>query len=472
MSIERDLLTEMLAVLPGVNDAGLELTTSGGLPSVFPVSELATAAVSAAALAAARYAAAPRTGAPDAGAHTADAPRVTVHRALASAWFGTTLEPIGWELPSVWDPIAGDYTTRDGWIRLHTNAPHHRAAALAVLGAANTKDAVAAAVAEWDGHELEDAVMVAGGCAAVMHSREEWMTSAQGIAVSNEPLIAWEKLDASRGSAAHHSSPSEVPSSASSTRPLAGIRVVDLTRVLSGPIATRFLALLGADVLRVDPPGWEEGVIPDVALGKRTTRLDLTQTTDSDTLSELLSTADVVVHGYRPGALAALGFGTDELRRIRPGLIEITLDAYGWSGPLAGRRGFDSLVQMSTGIAHAGMTRAGAKRPVPLPVQVLDHATGYLLAAATLSALASRRETSHGQLARLSLARTAHLLLARLDEGDHTPFPDRGDDRFAPAVEETSWGAARRLRVPFDIDGVTVEASPARALGLDDPVWR
>jgi hypothetical protein len=370
----------------------------------------------------------------------------------------------------VWDPIAGDYRTRNGWIRLHTNAPHHRAAALAVLQVASTKDAVAAAAQEWDGQKLEDAVVAAGGCAAVMHTREQWLGSAQGIAVSEEPLVAWIDLEAfgMETSRDRMRSLDHPESNAAGTQPLAGIRVLDLTRVLAGPVATRFLALLGADVLRVDPPAWEEGVIPEVTLGKRTTRLDLTHTADSATLSDLLSTADVVVHGYRPGALAALGFGTDALQRIRPGLIEVSLDAYGWSGPLAGRRGFDSLVQMSTGIADAGMTRGGADRPVPLPVQALDQATGYLLAAAALTALTHRRETGIGRSARLSLARTAHLLLGRIGEGDHSPFPGA----LETTPEETSWGPARRIRPPFEIEGAVLHASPARALGLDAPGWQ
>jgi hypothetical protein len=459
MSVETDLLAEMLAVLPGVTADGLALHKNGGLPSVFPVSELATAAVSAAALAAARY-----TG----------ADRVTVDRELASAWFGTTLTPIGWELPSVWDAIAGDYRSLDGWIRLHTNAPHHRAAALAVLGVDADRDAVASAVETWRGADLDTAVVSAGGCAAVMHSPDEWAWSEPGTAVSQEPLIDWTDLSAGRADLPHLAARKVVAGPEASTdphtRPLAGVRVLDLTRVLAGPVATRFLALLGADVLRVDPPGWEEAVIPDVNLGKRATRLNLHTPGDRRTFTALLERADVVVSGYRPGALERLGFGTDERQRRRPGLIDVALDAYGWTGPLAGRRGFDSLVQMSSGIAHTGMTRSGADKPVPLPVQALDHATGYLMAAATLSALAHRRETTVGRSARLSLARTAQLLLARPGEGRHTPFVDRAAD--VAGIEKTTWGPAHRLRPPFEIDGVSLEASPARALGLDQPVWR
>ncbi|RIJ43981.1 acyl-CoA transferase, partial [Clavibacter lycopersici] len=173
--------------------------------------------------------------------------------------------------------------------------------------------------------------------------------------------------------------------------PLAGIRVLDLTRVIAGPACTQALAALGADVLRVDPPDWNEpAVLPLVMAGKRSARLDARMSDGRARLAELLAGADVLVHGYRPGALDALGFPPDERERIRPGLIDVSIDAYGWTGPWAGRRGFDSIVQSATGIAHAGMAAAGADRPVPLPVQALDWGTGHLAAASAVAGLAGR----------------------------------------------------------------------------------
>lgn len=451
MSLEHSLLQELLEALPGAaGDGGggaeWRLQTEGGLPSVYPTTEFAAAAVSIAGLAAARL---------------VGSDRVTVDRRLASAWFSGSIRPIGWEAPAAWDAIAGDYASRDGWVRLHTNAPRHRAAALAVLGTEGHRDDVAAAVSTWDGANLERAIIEAGGCAAVMRSPEEWSRSEQGVAVAAEPLIAWQD---------HEIGP-EGHAFTSGRRPLAGVRVLDLTRILAGPVATRFLALLGADVLRIDPPGWDESLIPEVALGKRTTRLDLTRGDDRDIFTRLLASSDVVVHGYRPGALERLGFGEEERRRLRPGLVDISLNAYGWSGPRRGDRGFDSLVQMSTGIACAGMLDTGAQRPVPLPVQALDHATGYLAAAAALTALKRRHDHGVGVSARLSLARTATLLLAHRGGGDHDPFTPLGDDDYAAGVESTSWGPAARLRQPLDIDGIDLHASPARALGHDQPLW-
>jgi crotonobetainyl-CoA:carnitine CoA-transferase CaiB-like acyl-CoA transferase len=134
-------------------------------------------------------------------------------------------------------------------------------------------------------------------------------------------------------------------------------------------VATRFLAGLGAEVLRVDPPGWEEPSLePEVTLGKRCARLDLRGSEGRARLRALLKAADIIVHGYRPDALESLGFGVAERRMLRPGLVDVSLSAYGWSGPWALRRGFDSLVQMSSGIAHEGARTVGSPRPRPLPV--------------------------------------------------------------------------------------------------------
>ncbi|MBD3787146.1 MAG: CoA transferase [Sphingomonadales bacterium] len=382
---------------------------------------------------------------------------VTLNARRALLWFGMTLQPQGWAIPAPWDPIAGDYATADGWIRLHTNAPHHRAAALAVLDCDPTRAAVAEAVRSWPRDALETAVVAAGGAAAAMHDLAAWAAHPQGAAVAAEPLIHW----------------AQVTEGPAQSLPLAGLRVLDLTRVLAGPVASRLLAGFGARVLRIDPPEWSEpGVEPEVTLGKRLARLDLRDPTGRATFAELIRGADVLVHGYRPGALEGLDLGAEMRRRMAPGLIEVTLDAYGWSGPWAGRRGFDSLVQMSCGIAAAGMQAAGADRPVPLPVQALDHATGYLMAAAVARALRLRAATGAVMSARLSLARTAALLTgAGMTEagGDWAPM---GAADLAPEIEETDWGPARRVGFPITLGGAgPVWRHRAGPLGRDAARW-
>jgi crotonobetainyl-CoA:carnitine CoA-transferase CaiB-like acyl-CoA transferase len=213
-------------------------------------------------------------------------------------------------------------------------------------------------------------------------------------------------------------------------------------------------------------------VIPEVTLGKRCARLDLRAAADREGFRRLLGEADVLIHGYRPGALDALGFDSAARRDLAPGLVDISLDAYGWSGPWAARRGFDSLVQMSTGIAEAGMRWRKADHPVPLPVQALDHATGYLMAAAAIRGLTRRLTDGAATVARLSLARTASVLIAaRANPGENPLAPEALDD-LASETEETDWGAARRLRPPLVIAETPLRWDrPARMLGTSPPDW-
>jgi hypothetical protein len=420
----------------------------GDLPSPFAVSDLAAGSVAAAGLAVAEL---------------AGAPGVTVDRRLASFWFGFSLRPQGWAPAPPWDPIAGDYAASDGWIRLHTNAPRHRAVALAVLGAPGDKDAVTRAVAAWRADDLEAAIVGNGGCAAAMRSLDAWRAHPQGKAVAAEPVVG-----RSAGDPAGRARSSVDPS-----RPLAGLKVLDLTRVLAGPVATRFLAGYGADVLRIDPPDWDEPAItPEVTLGKRCARLDLRSPDARATLLGLLAEADLLIHGYRPGALEHLGLGEAARKAARPGLIDVCLDAYGWTGPWSGRRGFDSLVQMSAGIAEAGMRRAGAERPVPLPVQALDHATGYILATAAVRGLTERSATGVGSSWRASLARTAALLVSQPASANAAAFAAPSDADIAEGVETTSWGPARRLQPPVDVESAPMRwERPAVDLGSSPARW-
>src|SRR5690606_15837824 len=234
------------------------------------------------------------------------------------------------------------------WVRLHTNAPHHRRAALNALGCQTrheiTREAVAQTVRGWEKDRLEQAIVDANGCAAAMHTLEEWARHPQGMALAQEPLIAWQNTerdteqDIERG-AGHRQT--EHRTTQAQSRPVAGalhgLKVLDLTRVLAGPVATRFLAGFGADVLRIDPPDWNEPALePDMTLGKRCAGLDLHQAEDRRTFERLLRATDMLVHGYRPGALERLGYGAAARHALNPGLIEVALCAYGWSGPLAG----------------------------------------------------------------------------------------------------------------------------------------
>jgi crotonobetainyl-CoA:carnitine CoA-transferase CaiB-like acyl-CoA transferase len=299
-----------------------------------------------------------------------------------------------------------------------------------------------------------------------MHDRDEWLASAPGAAAAHAPALAvterplpaggWTGAGRAEGRAG---------------QPYAGVRVLDLTRVIAGPIGTRFLAAYGADVLRLDPPGFAEvgALLPETTAGKRTAAVDLRAPTGRAAFERLVAGADVLVTGLRADALARLGYDDTALATLNPALIIASHNAYGWDGPWRDRRGFDSLVQMSCGIAAA----AGGDGPVPLPVQALDHATGYLLAAAVGRALTARLTRGAAGRIRASLVGTGNLLWSfprPADLGDLPPRPEPGDIPLVAA--QTAWGPARRVPVPGEIQGITPDLrAEAGPLGRHEPAW-
>src|SRR5580693_9342446 len=458
-----DIATRIWGEVGGPVEVPGGLTATGPrnvLPSPFDVTGLATASVAAATMAAAEFLAA-----------RSDRRRlpVTVDSRQACAAFAAEglFTPVGWERPEPWDPIAGNYRARDGWIRLHTNYAYHRAAVERLLGAAD-RESVAAAVAGWKAEELETAVVEAGGCAAAMRTRDEWLAAPAGAATARAPLVAVTDRPVPDGAAIAV----DGATAAGGPLPYSGVRVLDLTRVIAGPIGTRFLAAYGADVLRIDPPGFAEvpALLPETTAGKRTAALDLRAADDRAAFESLVATADVLVSGLRADALERLGYDDAALAALNPALIVASLDAYGWEGPWRHRRGFDSLVQMSSGIAAAGAAATGADHPVPLPVQALDHACGYLMAAAVGRALTRRRVESAVSRIRLSLVGTANLLWSLPRPAGRPPMPKPGD--FPLADARTAWGPARRVPLPGGIAGMDpqwrVEAGP---LGRHRPAW-
>ena len=448
---------EILGAFVGADLSTERLSIDGDehLPSWYKVTDLAAESIAAAGLMLQR-----RTG--------IDSQSVRVNRRLASLWFDLSIRPIDWELPPAWDSIAGNYQAVDGWVRLHTNAPLHKRAALAVLSCEDDRSVVSEVVKNWSADALAEAVVEAGGCATAMRSPEQWQVHPQGKAVADEPLIHWD-LHQQQASTDIQKQASPI----NPQRPLKGIKVLDLTRILAGPIATRFLAAYGADVLRIDPPGWDEpSTAPEVTLGKRCASLDLRSSADKATFERLLQQADLLVHGYRPGALAGLGYDAQTLRKINPRLVDVSLCAYGWTGPWAQRRGFDSVVQMSCGIAAYGMAQVGGELPVSLPVQALDHATGYLIAAAAIHALNCRDSKGEIYSARLSLARTACLLMTQTSDPADTRFANETEQDVDDLIEATEWGDARRIRFPLAIEGMPAQWNyPAGSLHRSEANW-
>ncbi|HEX6354612.1 CoA transferase [Actinophytocola sp.] len=343
---------------------------------------------------------------------------------------------VGEAAKPLWAPLSGDYRAADGWVRLHANYPHHAAAIRDALGADPAPE-----VARHSAVEVEERVLAAGGAAAAMRTREEWLETGPGGAVREEPLVAIEKI----GEAAPEAFT------------LDGARVLDLTHVIAGPVCGRVLAAHGADVLHVTPPGWPVllDLVRDTDFGKRQCTVGL-----GDELRALVAGADVFVQSYRPSSLARKGFGPADLAATRPGIVVVSLAAYGHTGPWRDRRGFDSLVQMACGIA----AHAGTDKPRPLPAQALDHATGWLAAYGAMTALRRRATEGGSWHVRLSLARTAEWLhdLGRqegpVSEVDPTPWLTETDSDF---------GRLTHIRVPC----ASVALAGPRQPGRDPATW-
>jgi crotonobetainyl-CoA:carnitine CoA-transferase CaiB-like acyl-CoA transferase len=368
--------------------------------------------------------------------------------------------------PSAWDAIAGVYKTRDPrFVRLHTNFPHHRDAVCRVLNCKAERDEVQAALMQWDAEAFETAAYEAGGVVAMMRSHDEWSEMPQAKALASLPVIEIEKI----GEAA----PKPWPEG---ERPLAGLRVLDLSRVIAGPVAGRTLAAHGADVLLIS--GADLPAIPwltiDTGRGKLTSFLDLKREEGRNRLKELLAQADIFSQGYRPHAIAGLGFSPQDAARISPGIIYVSLSAYGHVGPWLERRGFDSLVQTATGFNHAEGQAAGIDGPKELPAQILDHASGYLMAFGAMIAKARQSREGGSWHVRVSLAQTGRWLwnLGRLGDGLKTE--DLKGEAIKPFVEEvpSGFGPLRAVRHAAQLSRTPAFWSrPAMPLGSHPPQW-
>ncbi len=425
------------------------------LPSSFAVGTAAAASIAASGLAAAslwrlRGGAAQQVG-------------VDMRHACAEFWSEQFIRIDGREDPPLWDAIAGLYPCADGWVRLHTNFPHHRDGVLKLLECEGTREAVGAALKSWRAVEFEDAAAAAGCAVTALRSFAEWDAHPQGQAVRTQPLISITRI----GDAPRQGLPM-------ADRPLAGVRVAELTRVIAGPVCGRTLAVHGADVMNITGPGLPSVRIDDLGRGKLAAQLDLRTTEGRDGLAALVRGADVFVQGYRPGAIAGHGFAPGRLAEMRPGIVSASLSAYGPVGPWSGRRGFDSLVQTASGFNVAEAEAFGQAAPRPLPVQALDHATGYLLALGVMAAL-HRRATQGGSWhVEVSLARTALWLrgLGRIEGG-----PDVTPQTMATVADlmettQSGFGVMHAVRHAAQLSATpAVWLRPSMPLGSHPALW-
>ncbi|WP_413799754.1 CoA transferase [Streptomyces iranensis] len=436
----------------------------GGLPARLPVAELARATVGVCSLAAAELGARRSGGA---------VPAVRVDEgAVATAFVSERHLRIDGRKPTNFAPLSGFWRAADGWVRTHANYPHHRARLLTALGLPSDTgpDELAAALAASPARAIQETVYAAGGLAVAVAEPGE-----SEIPLGALPLIESRRVgEGTPRRLGEAPPPASAVSHASAALPASGVRVLDLTRVIAGPVATRTLALLGADVLRIDSPRLPEDpdAHADTGFGKRSAALDLAAPGDRRTFEALLADADVVVTGYRPGALDRFGLAPDVLLERHPGLVVAQLCAWGWSGPWSGRRGFDSLVQAATGIAaiEANADADSDGHPGVLPAQALDHGTGYLLAAAVLRALTERHEHGGGYRLRLSLAGTASWLIL----GITAAAPGGAAHDPGPWLAEASspYGRLTYALPPLAYDGGPRDwARPPGRWGTDAPRW-
>jgi hypothetical protein len=367
--------------------------------------------------------------------------------------------------------VMGVYPAKNGrWNYLHCNFPNHRAAALSVLGVPEDRDAVRQAVSQWDALELEEAILDAKGAGGMVRTIAEWSQHPQSAAIASLPLMEIVKIG--------DSPPEKLPDG---DRPLSGVRVLDLTRVLAGPTCARTLAEHGADVLKITGAhlpniGYQEY---DTGHGKLSANLDLREQEDLDTLRGLVSDADVFSQGYRPGTLGLRGLSPQELAELRPGLVYVSLSAFSHVGPWASRRGFDTVVQTVSGITSRQAELFPGIEPGPqfYPVSAIDYLTGYLMAFGALVALARRAREGGSWLVRISLAQTGHWLVGRgqVPENELNDVPKE----FTPEELErwsmssdTPVGRLGHLGPVVRLSETPPRWSrPSVPLGYNDPVW-
>jgi crotonobetainyl-CoA:carnitine CoA-transferase CaiB-like acyl-CoA transferase len=396
---------------------------------------------------------------------------VDTRQATASLRSGHYMKLDGAPVPTDRNTVMGVYPARNGrWSYLHCNFPNHREAALAVLGVPEDREAVRKAVAGWDALELEEAIIAARGAGGMVRTMDEWAKHPQAAAIVSLPLMEIVKIGASP--------PEPLPTG---DRPLSGVRVLDLTRVLAGPTCARTLAEHGADVLKITAAhlpniGYQEY---DTGHGKLSAHLDLRQPKDLEILRGLIREGDVFSQGYRPGTLGDRGLSPGVLAQIRPGIVYVSLCAFGHVGPWASRRGFDTVVQTVSGITtRQGELFPGAEPgPQFYPVSAIDYLTGYLMAFGAMVALARRAREGGSWLVRISLAQTGRWLVGRgeVSEAELKGVPQeftRAELERWTMVSDTPMGRLGHLAPVVRLSETPPRwARPSVPLGHHEPVW-
>jgi crotonobetainyl-CoA:carnitine CoA-transferase CaiB-like acyl-CoA transferase len=450
-----ELLDEVGLEVPPTQEASV-IGRDPVLGSRFPVSEAAAVALAAGGVAASHLWEL-KTG-------RRQGVRVAVRKAGVSLRATLVMRLNGGPPPPSWadgNPLVDFYRCRDGrWVHLHGNFPHLAAGTMAVLGCARDREEITAAVGRRDGQELEDALAANRQCGAMARTAEEWAAHPQGQALATVPRVEIIKLG--------DSDPEPLPSG---DRPLAGVRVLDLTRILAGPTHARTLAQYGADVLHITSPKLPSSQvwIMDTNQGKLSAYLDLDRSEDSNRLHTLLRDADVFAQGFRAGALERRGFGPQQVATARPGIIYVSINCYGHVGPWVDRPGWEQLAQTVTGLAAAQGT---PDQPRRLPVAACDYTTGYLAALGTMVALARRAREGGSYHVRASLCQTGMWFRRLGPICDPEQASGFGDPDELTVEADTAWGKLRYLTPCVELSETPVrwERQPV-PLGTDPAFW-
>ena len=424
------------------------------LASRFPIGEASALALALGGAAAARLV----------ELHGGEPPRFEVEvRAAAATLIGFLLQsgrgPVS--LQRAFNPVTAIHPARDGrWIHLHGGFEHLAAGTLALLGCEGEREAISAATRGWDAFALEEALAERGLCGAVVRSVEEWAAHPHGRALAPRPAVEIERIG--------DAPPEPLPPGA---RPLAGVRVLDLTRVLAGPTCARTLAEHGADVLRVGAarlPSIEPFVV-DTGRGKRNAFLDLERPADLARLRDLAREGDVLCQGYRPGALDTRGLGPEALAELRPGVVYVSIDCYGHGGPWSGRRGWEQLAQSAVGIAAA---EGAGGEPRLAPAAATDYTTGALAAFGAMEGLARRATEGGSWHVRASLCQTGMWLTRLGADLDPAAATGLGDVASLMTRSETVWGALTHLAPALKVALPPAHATlPPAPLGHHAAEW-
>jgi crotonobetainyl-CoA:carnitine CoA-transferase CaiB-like acyl-CoA transferase len=388
------------------------------------------------------------------------------------------------------------YPAKDGrWVLIHAGFPHLRQGMFNLLECEDTPESVAEAVLIWEAEALEEAIAEAGLCGAMARSAPEWAEHPQGQVLSKMPVLEIIKIA--------DSPPEPLPPA---DRPLSGLRVLDLTRVLAGPTCARTLAEHGADVLKIGAEHLPsaEFFVQDTGHGKRSAFLDLSEESGSKKLNELIRGADVFSQSYRLGALDNRGYSPEKVAEMRPGIVYVSMNCYGHEGPWKNRKGWEQLAQTVTGLAveqgsltaadkggdddegnkngsllsHLRFMGAGtACPPRLLPAAVTDYTTGYLAAFGALTALALRAREGGSYYVRASLTQTAMMIegLGRIGKEEASAqdrmLPEEESEKLV-TVTETPWGAMTHLAPILSLSETPARwTRPTVPLGTHEPVW-